>query len=81
VSWPTCPEGLLYQLGMMTPLIRTGRAFFEEFQKYALDKLRELLNEQPEPARLRGDINSDVVNGGNRTRTLRRKETIEMQEL
>jgi hypothetical protein len=66
---------------MMSPLIRTGRAFFEEFRTWALDKLRELLNEQPEPTRSRGDINVDAVNGGNRTQTLRRKETIEMQEL
>jgi len=66
---------------MMTPLIRTGRAFFEEFQKFVLEKLRELLNENPEPRRSRGDFNSDAADGGNRTKTLRRKETIEMQEL
>jgi hypothetical protein len=67
---------------MMTPLLRTGRAFFEEFQKFAVDKLREIVNEQQaEPVRIRGNVNSDRVEGGNRTSSLRRKETVEMQEL
>ena len=72
---------------MMTPLLRTSRAFIEEFRKFAVDKLREIVQEQPEPAggagrRVRaGEVGVGVGDQGDRVGSLRRKETVEIQEL
>lgn len=70
---------------MMTPLLRTSRAFIEEFRKFAVDKLREIVQEHPEPASGAGRrVRAAGVDGGDegdRVGSLRRKETVEMQEL